>query len=534
MLLPKLPFGLSMNKRLLLCGNILFGIVFIVLQNSGILPLDTTHFVFFSFVVLLFALYRPGWAFLLFIGMLPYEVITLGVPLAGMELRPYQWLTLLLFVALSIRLVTRKMTFRLFRPQWFDVLSIVIALGAFLPALTSFGGNTIKQGLVVTSFVGIYFLGRIFFRATLDLKQALPFFLGSSVVVCAYSIWQNIRFLSGEQSYQVMAGRPNATFSEADWLGLFAVVAIALLWTLLVAVTEKKSESLSLKTVTRKPLFWCLFFLQILSFIVIIIAVSRSAWIALAGVGLSLTLTALVYHRHNMRMFFSRALLFGANTVVAFLCAVSIIYFFHLTSFQLFQRIESTTGLQQITISCKSGATVPKEIQKVEDLAPLGCEHILLEDIEREKELGNVVATVYRPDPNVSIRKEIYGKVWGIITTHPLLGIGWGNATTILGSDERGAGLNASNMFLEVWLGSGILGLIAFMILWGLIAFAALYGTFFEPGEERFFSFFIWSGWVGITIFNMFNSGMLLGFFFIFLALGVLNAERVILHCKKR
>jgi O-antigen ligase len=144
----------------------------------------------------------------------------------------------------------------------------------------------------------------------------------------------------------------------------------------------------------------------------------------------------------------------------------------------------------------------------------------MLEEIENEQSVGYFITTVYRNDPNISIRHEIYEKTIHEIQNHPVTGIGWGSIASVLGTDERGAGLNASNVFLEIWLGSGLIGLIAFAIVWFGAAIQAGVRLFRNrmPDEEPLL-LFVLSAWAGITVFNLFNSGILLGFFFLFLSL---------------
>ena len=529
------PFSLRFNKILLLMGNVFGGIILIVLQNASVLPLSLAHFLFFSFVGFLCALYRPGWVFLLFIGMLPLEIIHLATPFAGLDVRPYQWLAVLLYLALTLRFLTGRLPFKLFRPIWCDGLLLLLLVGSFLALLNApVFSVTLKQTLVVCSFVGLYFLGRIFFRTLTDVRQGLPFFLGSSVVVFGYALWQNIRSLRGEQSYTVMAGRPNSTFSEADWLGFFTLVVLALICALLLFLIKKTwtraSFLISARTVLTEWSFWGLFVLQSFTWLTLLVAVSRSAWLGAAVVCVLSFGLFIFYHGWvERRAFFPAGVFFASTTACTFFITFSIITIFHLTPFALFERAASTGGLQKITVSCRGSLdwVLPQKIRTVEEL-PASCRFIRLEEITAERALGNVVEEIYRADPNISVRQEIYIKTLTMIREHPVWGIGWGSAAVFLGTDERGAGLNASNIFLEVWLSSGLLGLLSFLWLLASIILAAFKG-YIVPNEEgeRIFALFLLLAFLGALVFNMFNTGLLLGFFFLLLALGVLNIERV-------
>lgn len=519
------------GRVLLLIGSALGVLAAIILQNLGILPLDVVSFSFFSFVLFLLALYRLGWVFLLFIAALPLEVINLApADFGGVMVRPYQWIAAVLLLAVMSRFMVGRLPFRLFRPRLFDALPLIIALGAFLALLaTPVFSVALKQAVVLSSFVALYFLGRIFFRTLFDVRQALPFFLVSSLIVCGYAVWQNVRQLSGAVSFQVMAGRPNATFSEADWLGFFVLVVLGVGLTLL-AQTLFPVLSAAKQKIVCVTRFLLTFLFLALVFVVLIITVARSAWLgALVMVSICMGGMLLSAGKGWLRVSLPRRSAFIGVVVLAFLLAVASIFVFHLSSFQFLNRLESTgSGLQRITVSCESADTaLPQKLSTMAELAWNHCYQIRLEEIEQERQSGNFIQEVYRDDPNVSIRRQVYHDVWNVIQEHPFIGIGWGTVATFLGNDERGAGLNASNVFFEVWLGSGFLGLGSFILLWVLIAFTSAVWFWEAPSEgERLFALFLFATLSGITLFDLFNSGILLGFFFVFLSLSALAIER--------
>jgi hypothetical protein len=211
-----------------------------------------------------------------------------------------------------------------------------------------------------------------------------------------------------------------------------------------------------------------------------------------------------------------------------------IVYLLNLTDFQLGNRIQSTgTGLQKITVACDPNCDAETRqclvsagaiIDNISELTQYACYHINLEDIEKEKAAGNIISEIYRKDPNVNIRAEIYQKSQQEIKKNPILGIGWGNIGKILGTDERGTPLNSSNIFLEVWLGSGLLGILAFVAILGYILFNAI-RNFFHTSDrmQKTFSLFVIVSWFGLVIFNLFNAGILLGFFWVWL--GIMNLQ---------
>ncbi len=528
-----LPAGLFLKqeKSLLLLGSVVLAVSGIILQNQGILPLDPVSFFFFSFILFLLGVYRPGWLFLLFIAMLPLETLNVAPSLlGGMALRPYQWLGGIALGSVCIRLVFGRLPFRFFEPRWFDLFLPLVAVGGFFSLMTAPAmGSALKQAIIVVSFVGLYFLGRIFFRTRFDILQAMPFFLASSVVVLLYAVWQNGQALLGRESFQVMVGRPNATFSEADWLGLFVIVVLGALYAFGTALGNQwKKRTERIRASVWLGILWI--FLG-LSFLVLILTVARSAWLGAAalsglyGVGL-LFFSGVSGVRSGVKRVLASALFAGSSLVVA----LAVVVFFHLSPFQLFHRIQSTgTGLQLVTVSCLSDVVLPERVTQVEELSALGCSHIPLEQRVAEEEAGHFVKEVFRDDPNIALRKHIYQEVFTLLREHAVLGIGWGSVALTLGTDGRGAGLNASNIFLEAWLGSGLLGFVALVSFSLLLLLASLrwYRDTAAAQEERLFALTLFALLSGVLVFNLFNSGMLLGFFFILLSITALALERL-------
>jgi len=509
-----LPFGWSNNKWSLILANIVAGILFIVLSHTGVLPIEPVNFFFFSFLGLLFSLYRPGWTFLLLIGMLPYEIINIAPQGISFVLRPYQWLLVFLLISLGIRFVLRRFPLEKLSLTWFDASLIVFTLASLLSAILSDGKIVaLKLSLILFSFLLLYFVTRLFVRSIEDVKMILPFLFSSFIVVAFFALIQNILFISGKESYEVMAGRPNAVFAEADWIGFYIACIIVLFSSLLLYCKENR--------VFRMFISGSL----ILGYSVLLITVSRSAWLATVGGMMTLFLT--LFFRENIWQalkeknttalirFFS----LKASLVVPFFIAIIGVSLFSLSPFDLLDRTKSTaTGEQKITVSCEEESTLsllPERIQTIDELSSFHCKHILLEEIDTERVLGRFVSTVYRNDPNVHIRKDIYIQVKNILKEHPFFGIGFGNIASFLGNDGRGAGLNASNIFLEIWLGSGIVGLCAFLFFWLGTALHILVRIIRKRSLE---DSILLSLWVTITIFNFFNSGLFLGFFFVFLA----------------
>lgn len=520
--LPKNP-----TKLYLLTVNVLLIIFGIWFSNVGVLPFKNTgDFVFFVLLVLALGIYRPAWLFLFFIGTLPLEIVNLAPESLGIAVRPYQLFGAFSILGLFVQYATGRLPFALPKFRWPDVLTILFALSGIISALFAASkGMSLKQAIVACSFAALYFLVRVYVQDWNDLKRVAPFFLSSSIAVVLYGILQNILFAMGRNSFEVMPGRPNGTFSEADWLGIFLVFVLAAIYTI--------NYKFQIANIFRQSYFYI--FLLFL-YISIILTVSRSAWLGALIVTLpflklvALKGTAVSSNKKagdNFKEIFKLSRWdwrgFGiafAGVIVSLILSIGIINIFNLTTFQLGSRAQSTGGLQKITIACEAGksVSVPTNISGIEELSQYGCRHINLEDINKEKEAGFEIAEVYRPDPNVGIRAKIYKTSWEQIRQHSIFGIGWGSIGDILGRDERGAALNASNIFLETWLGAGLIGFLSLVVLLGYLLFGSIFN--YIKGEQKT-SVFIMLATIAIIVPNLFNSGIFLGFLWAYLGAAV-------------
>lgn len=521
----KLKLGLLFLAICLTFFSILF-------SNLSLLPLKTGDFIFLVLITLAFSAYRPGWAFLFFIASIPLENIILSPENLPLNLRPYQILALTSFLAVLIRIFAKKLNFPLPKWKWFDILPPLMALSGFVSAALSQDKSiSLKLSLVLFSFVLIYFLTRIFIQETSDIKRITPFFLSSSLVVIFYGIWQNWSFTRGLTNFEVMPGRPNGTFAEADWLGAFSVLLLSALFALIYNLNKKEIETYQEILGEKLKLYKKLFLWSFVSlvFIILILTVSRSAWLGGAAASGIFLLSFIVSFKDgeinfDLENFLRNLFAFLGSLVLS----IALIYFFHLTDFQLGNRLGSTTsGLQKITISCQDNRTIPEKIDSVDELKNYSCRHINLEEIESEKSLGRIVKEIERTDPNFDIRSQIYEKSWQEIKSHPIFGIGWGNIGRILGTDSLGNSLNSSNLFLEIYLGSGLVGFLSFLTLWFLVLGRSLRLFFSESGfENKIFAFFIILAWTSLSIFNLFNSGIMLGFLWVFLGISLIKIKK--------
>ncbi|MFA9261914.1 MAG: O-antigen ligase family protein [Undibacterium sp.] len=485
----------------------------ILLFIGGVFPLSSVNFAFWTVLFGLGCLYRPNWGFLLLLTVLPFETLNLVSSSWGLMLRPYQWLFLILVAVLALRVLSGRTPWSLFRWHPIDGLLGLIPLGAFISGLAG-GGEGIRLSVIVLSFYALYLLGRVFLKTIKDLSLAMSTFTAAGLPVLLYGVAQNVSFEFGGTLAAVMPGRPNATFAEPDWLGLFVTILFIFVFAALFRATSDFQSQVS--GALLRTLLLGLLLVPIA--ITLILSVSRSAWLALAlalliGAGIALIQSG----RQRLRTMFQTSEL----TVIAFILALFFVVEIPLTRFDLLNRAESTaTGLQEITVACEEPTVFPDQIGDVSELSSFGCRHINLEEREALALSGSSIQTVRRLDPNVEIRSSIYRKTWEEIRQHPVLGIGWGNIGSVLGRDENGSAYNASNLWLEVWLGAGLLGLAGLL---GVIVFVTLrlvkgiaQKTLAEQTFEQYPVAF--AALVAFGVFNLFNAGLLIGFVWIWFA----------------
>ncbi len=476
--------------------------------------------------VFLLAVYRPRWVFWLFVGMLPLEIISLSPEMIGSDLRPYQLFGGAALVGYLIAIVRKKDGFTLPATITADWLLLILVVAGFMSAIFApLISVSLFQALIVLSFFLLYMCVRLFVRTQRDIAMPAYTFLLTSFVVVMYAIYQNWCFGNGCVHNEVMPGRPNATFPEADWFGMFTVFVVAVLYTTLFfykralrsAGKDKGSvlERFSRFYVTKElRISFVIYISLIIVYIALLITVARSAWLGASAVIIVYLIFLTVRYRGFVMMHF--VLITGISLFVAYIIIVG----FNLTTFEIGNRAQSTGGLQEITVACSSqqGVTELSHIVQIESLEQLGqfdCRHINLEEIATEEQLGSMITTVHRADPNVSVRKDIYTQSFALAKEHWLFGIGWGSSAHFLGTDDNGTALNASNIFLEIWLSTGIVGLGAFLAFVTLLLVRAMRDFFMRKNSEVVAVLTI-LGLTAIIIPNLFNAGLLLGFIWVF------------------
>jgi len=519
----------------------ILSVVFAIVLFAGAIALDAFGIsilpwwgsaAFLVFAIALAAV-NPFAAFALAAGTIAMETVSVLPESFGPALRPYLVFAVSALAVYSLQFTVYRLQggktengeFRLPRICLPDVGVLFVAFGGFAAAMFSpEPAESFRLSVIFLSFVLLYTAARIFIRSMEDVRRIAPAFFTGAFLVSVFAILQNLAFLHDWGIWQeVMPGRPNAFFSEPDWLGMFVAIGLLVLW----VCGERLSGIFFPRQVQT---FFCgvlgrYLSFPLLSFVIttaLLITVSRSAWLAAAAGTVILIAAALWRYRLNALKRF----VWPAVSVLAVILAVQWV---PLTNFELGNRAQSSvSGLQEITISCERDGVLPERIADVSELASYGCRHIDLEEIAGERERGAVVTRIAREDPNAQERKGVWEKSLSALAERPFAGIGWGGIAPMLGQDPRGEDLNASNIFLEVWLGAGAFGILGLLLAFGWMAFWAV--RMIVSKDERLFRIGVLTGSVlaAAAVFNLFNAAVFLGIFWLWLGVsaGVLARGR--------
>lgn len=513
--------------------SVALGLALIVFADKNKLPLGAGDFVFFAILALLVALYRPRWIFFLFVSLLPLENVILASGFLPLQLRPYQFVGAILVVAVVILWFVNRLNFKLLKPTWIDWLVFSLVPLSFLSLINSPVKNiSLKNNLILFSFIILYYLIRNFVRTRKHLIEAALFFIGSNLIVLLYGFYQVFADKFGGRSFEVMFGRPNSVFTEPDWLGIFLCFSLAIYLTLALSLS-RRGDTNDLPFLPRGGIKRGVYILIFLNLTLLVLTLSRSAWIGTVAI-IFFYLIFNLYKKADGKSIFTLRKFGNGLVVIFFISLVSVltIHFGKLSKFDIFDRARSAaTSEQKITIACDNGNNIPQIVDNTDELAIYGCKFINLEEIDSYKSQGKIVTEIFRKDPNVMTRSQIYRKSFEIIREHPILGVGFGTITQSLGADERGAGLNESNIFLQIWASSGILGLIAFAIIFGYLFIYSfrrispicplnkIIGCpIVRDDFEKNLNIFLFLGLLALLIPNLFNAGLLMGLFWLGLA----------------
>lgn len=443
--------------------------------------------------------------FFLLIFLIPFEIYKFELLNGVVSLRPYQVVTAVLLVLIGYYSVTGKIKIaELLAPFRFSTTRLFSAY--FLISVISIANaldikNSIQETLVLLSFLAIYWLVLFFVRSKRDVQDVWYTLLISTFLVGIYALVQVIAYKFGLESIEVMPGRPNSLFPEPDWLGFFMVFSLVIVAAIRGLQPRFLDDSIfgiipNILKIFHSQSFYFLF--QVLLYTVVILTIARASWLAAIGVmGFYLLLVFL-----NKENPFRLAFLEAGKTIVVLMVSLGIIYALALTPFSLKNRLLSIVTGQEVhavITDSETGKEISIDKKKVEDYRKKGIE----------------VKTKKVRDVNISRRTESFTDNFDIVLKHPFLGIGFGGIQSAFGQ-----GINANNIFMEVWIATGTLGLIIFATVLYCIAreWCVLYFKKRSKHNSAYLRFVI-LGLVAIIIPNIFNSGIFLGFFWVYLGL---------------
>ncbi|QQS61431.1 MAG: O-antigen ligase family protein [Candidatus Moraniibacteriota bacterium] len=484
--------------------------------------------VLFFFIFFLFSLFFFKQALSIFVVSSVFEIINFLPESVSFSLRPYQFFALSLFFSSCIRffiferkniqlkfqnlfphLKCKKINTIPFHFRFIDGGVLLLGIGSLLSSFFSpFFQESFRLSIIMLSFLFMYGIIRWNFRTKKDVFSLFPWIIFDFFLLACWGIFQNIAFLQHWTfPSESMPGRPNGFFSEPDWFGLGMALALILLVHTFLFFREKYQKKLFFIIIGIALLFVC---------VALIISVSRSAWLASSfGLIILFIFSFLEYGMKSMQKI--------GFLLLFFLVAILYVRIIPLTHFELQNRFQSSiSGLQEITISCQKEMIFSENLTySLEELSKMGCYHINLEEREKEESLGKFVTRVFRNDPNVSERKNVWMKSFQALREYGFFGVGWGSMEFLFGYDGRGEILNASNIFLNIAIGSGLLGVIGLFFIFGDIVRSIFQSIFSRKRSTRIIGYGIFSTFCVVGIFNFFNSAEFLGMLWMWLGLVV-------------
>lgn len=432
------------------------------------------------------------------IFLIPFEIYKLDVIQGILSLRPYQIIEFILLIFLAFYYFKRKIKPKELLVPFRSPISKLLAVYFVVSLISLINSPDLKNGiqetLVLLSFLAIYWLVLFFIRTSKDVKNIFIVIIASGVMTAIIGLVQTLAYKFGLELIEVMPGRPNSILPEPDWFGLFMVFVFAVLLSLQYTI-KSEDEVLWINLLKNKYVYYII---QCLFFVSIILALARASWLAgIALIGLYVFLIFIDKNNH-----FSLAFIQGTKILTVFLISLGIIYVFGLTPFSLKNRFLSiATGeeIHAVIIDKETGKEITIKKEKVKEYKNKGIEVIA-------KKVNDI---------NFLKRKESFSNNSDIILKHPLLGIGFGGISSVFGQ-----GVNASNIFMEIWIATGVIGLIIFGLIFYLIFREWLVFFIKKRGKNNQpYLFFIILGLVVIIIPNIFNSGLFLGFFWVYLGI---------------
>lgn len=437
--------------------------------------------------------------FFLLVFLIPFEIYQLNFG-GIIDLRPYQIATIALLVIVGYGYAKGTISWKdLMRPARSPVSKILAIY--FIVSLVSLANTPdlrrgLQETLVLLSFLVIYWLIVYFIRAKSDAINVLYLIVFSGLIASIVGLFQVLAYKNGYELIEVMPGRPNSVLPEPDWFGFFMVVALAALLSIrYLKPSGSKLLGLNLGFLSN---YYFQLFSQVLFFMMIILTVARASWLAAVGIiGLYLFLL-LIEKKTSLSLAFGQ----GVRMALVFFVSLAVIQVFGLTNFSLKDRFLSIVTMQEVH-------TVMVDPESGEEIS------IQKEKAQEYRKKGVIVKSKKFKDINIDRRLNAFSDNIDIVTKHPVLGIGFGGINAVFGDD-----INANNIFLEIMIATGVVGLMVFTPIFYYIfrEWAAYYFKKRSPANLGFLLFIV-LGLSAVVIPNVFNSGIFLGFFWLYLGI---------------
>lgn len=437
--------------------------------------------------------------FFILIFLIPFEIYTVSLG-DFVRIRPYQIVTLILILLLAYQYLAKKITLsnltRPFRSPVSKLLAAYFIVSVISLANTPNLKGGIQETLVLLSFLVVYWLVMYFVKTSWDAKLVLYAFLASGLVAAVVALAQVVAFKAGLGLIEVMPGRPNSILPEPDWLGFFMVFVLAISISVKhIIKPDQENQSTLLYLCHNK---YSNTIVSILFYLTLILAIARASWLAAIGI-IAFYLFLIFIDKSNP---FSLAFTRGLYVALLILISLGIIQVFNLTPFPLQNRFLSIITRQEIhavVTDPETGKEISIEKNKINEYKNKGVE-------VREQKVKDI---------NIVKRTESFTNMYDIVLRHPILGIGFGGLQEVFGQ-----GTNANNIFFEIWVASGVVGLVLFALVFYCIFREWLFFYLKKRNaQNQAYLFFIILGLIAILIPNVFNSGLLLGFFWVYLGL---------------
>ena len=499
------------NSRSTVC--ILTAIIVLDFILSGLLGWfqSPIYAVVYLGLIFILVLIKPRWG-------VPFLIATATLDTVNIySSRPYQWMLVFAVLAPVVRhLLERRNIFQqlqgkladfilLFQAKdrrlLFPLLSTALLGGSLLGVLNASDKvYSLKQTAVLAVCLlmatAIYLWVNMIKRGV---SRGTHIVLASSLPVAIFAIYQNIAHERGWQSFEVMAARPNSTFYEPDWLGMYQVFVLALLFGWYSFRSSRANTNGLIERLGLPALI-------VLHFIVLVITVARASWLGAAAslaVALAAVAAATIVNKKRLLIFkkVGAAALFFAGYAAL---AVLLINTFKLTRFNLVDRAASIYRGEHIVTIAEGGD--PREKIKIN-----------LEEIEAYRNRGYDIYEEYVSDVNVDARYQAFSSMREIALEHPLLGQGQGSVLARTSFVD-----NANNIFYEWWISAGLLGLLGFV---GLLVWPVWRSCRLLIAKENLsrmeagLAISTIAGIAGLAVANVFNAGIFFAPLWVFLGL---------------